>query len=110
MNLFKLVKDQGFKIFYISAQSSGLTNNLDRQYVDVFVTVEDESRLFSKKWMMHCWKFWKNKSWMIKILWFYIKEIFIHLMKKNYSHRKNEFERFENSYDNVMLYNDYILS
>lgn len=30
--------------------------------------------------------------------------------EKNYSHRKNEFERFENSYDNVMLYNDYILS
>lgn len=110
LNLFKLAKEQGFKTFFISAQSSGLTNNIGGQYIDVFITLENEHKLFSKKKDEALLELLKKQKLSDKNFIVLHQRNLHSPYEKNYAHRKKEFEKFKNSYDNAMLYNDYILN
>lgn len=107
-NLFKLAKEQGFKTFFISAQKVGLFNNLGRQFIDVFITVEDEKELFDIKRDEALLTILKNQELSDKNF-IVLHQRNIHSpYEKNYSHKQKEFDKFESSYDNATLYNDYL--
>ncbi len=110
LNLFKLAKEQGFRTIFISAQSSGLMNNLGRQYIDVFITLEDERGLFEKNKDEALLQILKQQKLTDKNFIVLHQRNLHSPYEKNYSHRKKEFSRFDNSYDNAMLYNDFILN
>lgn len=110
LNLFKLAKEQGFKTFLISAQNTGLLNNIGSQYVDVFITREDADELFEKHRDEALLKIIKEQNLSDKNFIVLHQRNLHSPYEKNYSHRKNKFEKFESSYDNAMLYNDYVLN
>ena len=110
LNLFKLAKEQGFKTILISAQSNGLMSNIGRQYIDTFITLEDKEEFFEKYKDEGLLKLLKEQELTDKNF-IVLHQRNIHSpYEKNYSHRKEEFDKFDNTYDNGMLYNDFILS
>lgn len=118
-NLFKLAKENGFKTIYISAQESVLSRAIGANYIDEMIVFENKKELFEKH---------KDEA-LIKILEGIEKsdKNFIVLHQRNshspyegnYSHR-NEFKHFSeqvkdyknyaiNTYDNSILFNDFVL-
>lgn len=118
-NLFRLAKQHGFKTFYISSQSGALLTNLGAEFIDYKLFRNKELLLFSQ---------YQDEA-LLKIIpkLDYAKQNFIVINQRNahapyeenYQHNskfnyfdtnKNHYQQFRiDTYDNAMLYNDYIL-
>lgn len=119
VNLFRLAKEHGFKTFYISAQSGAILTNLGAEFIDYKLFRQKELLLFNKYQDEALLKIIPNLD--------YSKKNFIVINQRNahapyeenYQHNP-AFNRFApdrinyqqfriDSYDNAMLYNDYLI-
>lgn len=110
LNLFKLAKAQGFKTIFISAQSKGLTNSLGGQYIDTFITIEDKPKLFKAQRDEMLLTLLKQQTLGDKNFIVLHQRNLHSPYAKNYAHKQQQFAKFTDTYDNAMLYNDYILA
>jgi len=119
-NLFKLAKSQGFKTFYISAQNINCLNGVNASYIDYVAAFDNNEDLFRQK---------KDDAILELMKGLKLSDrnfIILHQRNahppyaSNYSHRP-EFNVFPtenqsrevyqvNSYDNSMLYSDWLYS
>jgi len=117
-NMFRLAKEAGFQTHYISAQNANCLNGVSTHYIDNFLTYNSHKDLFDRihdDGLLELLKTIKLK-----------KHNFIVLHQRcahspfeaNYAHRP-EFARYpytdipyheyiKNSYDNAVLYNDFL--
>jgi glucan phosphoethanolaminetransferase (alkaline phosphatase superfamily) len=109
--LFKLAKEQGFSTYLISAQATELNRMVGLKYIDNAIFYEDKKEMFDNN----------GDDALLSLL----SEIDLSKSDKNfivihqynmhspyhlrYKHRKDEFDKFEYSYNNAMLYQDYLL-
>lgn len=110
LNLFKLAKEQGFKTIFISAQSKGLTNSLGGQYIDTFITVEDMAKLFREQRDEMLLTLLKQQTLGDKNFIVLHQRNLHSPYAQNYAHKQQQFAKFTDTYDNAMLYNDYVLA
>lgn len=109
MNLFKLAKERGFKTIFISAQYDNLTHSLGRQYIDVFITLDDVKQQFQQQRDEILLELLKQQTLGGKNFIVLHQRILHSPYAQNYAHRQQQFSKFEFDYDNAMLYNDYLL-
>lgn len=119
VNLFKLAKQHSFKTFYISAQTGALLSNLSPEYIDYKIFRKKEEKLFNELQDEALLKIiaaldYEDNNFLV------INQRNAHTpYEGNYQHNKslkffpvdfNDFNKFKiDTYDNAMLYNDYIL-
>ncbi len=117
-NMFRLAKEAGFKTIYISAQNANCLNGVGTQAIDRFITYNSDREIFDRI----------HDDALLELLAGVdlAKRNFIVLHQRcahapfevNYAHRR-EMVRFpyqglpyhdyvKNSYDNAVLYNDYL--
>lgn len=107
LNLFKLAKNNGFKTYFMSAQSLGLTNGVGRQFIDDFTTLEDIQDLYDKRRDESLIDTLKIKT-LTNNNFIVLHQRNLHSpYDRNYDYKKEEFNKFEDIYDNAILYNDY---
>ncbi|GMO63243.1 MAG: lipooligosaccharide phosphoethanolamine transferase [Rickettsiales bacterium] len=103
-NLFKLAKENGFKTYWLSAQSQGVSNNTGIQWQDIRIceeTIKTDDDLLEnlKKYNLN-----EGRNFIV------LHQRNMHSPYTYYKNRDKQFEKFENNYDNSMLYNDTLLN
>jgi len=117
-NIFKLAKEAGFQTIFISAQASSCLNGLNTGQVDHFISLDSERKLFAEK---------KDDALLELLSTIKMQDrnfIVLHQRnahspyESNYekhpelarfpSDGANNAEYMKNTYDNAMLYNDYL--
>lgn len=110
INLFKLAKNHDFKTLFISVQTLGLTNSIGRQFIDDFMTVEDIQSLYDKERDEALLTTLQTKN-LTENNFIVLQQRNLHSpYDKNYDHKKEQFNKFKDVYDNATLYNDYVLA
>ncbi len=122
-NLFKLAKEAGFNTYYFSNQESRLTMGIGTKYIDEIVANDTNPVLFARykdEGLIELLKevdFSKGKNFIV------LHMRSPHLPYENrYKGREEEFEKFKpaaesrdryeysvNTYDNALLYTDYVI-
>ena len=119
-NIFKLAKDAGFKTFYVSVQPNNTLTSIGIKYIDKFIPYDSIRELVDKKSDDALLTVMKQLSLSNKNL-IVLHQNNIHAeYEKRYGHRKEFFvypinnlkhkEKMKNSYDNGVLYNDFLWS
>lgn len=122
-NMFRIAKKNGFETYYYSNQESRLIMNIGAKYIDHIVNNDSEPMLFAKfhdeglNKLLNKIDFNNGKKFVV-----------LHMRsphlpyEKHYKHQKEKFEKFYpaetskdrfeytvNTYDNALLYTDYVI-
>jgi glucan phosphoethanolaminetransferase (alkaline phosphatase superfamily) len=107
-NLFRLAKQAGFGTYWISGQEKGLLVNMGVRYMDVNIVLQKKVKDEYLLEYLQKYDFNKGNNFIV------LHQRNMHAPYwLNYNHKKEQFEKWKDgkiaTYDNSMLYNDYIL-
>jgi glucan phosphoethanolaminetransferase (alkaline phosphatase superfamily) len=110
-NLFTFAKEQGFNTLFISMQSSGTTNSIGAKNIDTLIGYDDEKSLIKENEDDALLEIFKRYDLTDGNNFVVLHQRNLHSpYKANYKHRLKEFDKFDNEYDNCLLFEDNLLN